>query len=126
MTIRKARLDENGDIVTDEKGNPIYEVVPIIRVEMFDNEPVLDGNGKFITFKSDSVPFGYRTSSENTRQMGEVVYSDFRLACPMFLNPLEYGTRLTLTDYDRTYDVVVVKKTTFNLGTNVWVNEVQN
>ena len=70
--------------------------------------------------------FGYRVSSKNTQTAGDVIVSDFKIATPMILTELVAGDILILTDYERTYKGVVVKKTTFNLGTNIWFDESKN
>ena len=95
-------------------------------MEMHDSEPVLDADGRFVTYIADEVAFGYRTSSQNTSRAGDVVQADFKLACPMFLTELRPDDILVLKDYEREFRAAVVKKTTFNLGTNVWVNEARN
>lgn len=123
FTAWRGRLDDNSEPVTDDTGNPVYDRVSFDQCEMSDYEPVRDNDGKFITYSVDEMQFGYRTSSENTRKQSDVQQGSLRLACPMFLTELKTGDRLELTDYNRTYWVTVVKQTTFNLGTNVWVTE---
>jgi hypothetical protein len=44
----------------------------------------------------------------------------------MFVTPLLPGDLVEITDFDRTYWGEVVKKATFNLGSNIWINEVKN
>jgi hypothetical protein len=44
----------------------------------------------------------------------------------MFLTPLEAGDLVEIKDYERSYWGEVVKKATFNLGSNIWINEVKN
>lgn len=122
----RARLDENGDPSPDDNGRPVYEPLALEACVMSDWEPVRDPDGGFVTEWVDEMPFGYRTSSENTRSQGDVVESDYRLACPMFLTPLSPGDVLEMRDHTREYRAEVVKQTTFNLGTNVWVKEVRN
>lgn len=122
----RARLDENGDPGVDDRGNPVYEPVLLEACVMSDWEPVRNPDGFFLTEWVSEMPFGYRTSSENTRAAGDVQESDYQLACPMFLTPLDPGDILVMEDYTRVYRCEVVKQTTFNLGTNVWVKEVKN
>ena len=113
----KRSVVEGGEPVVDENGNILYDYIPLTAVEMVDEEPVRDADGAFVT---------YRTASSNTRTAGDVVVADFKIACPMFLTELRYDDILEVSDYDRTYTAKLVKKTTFNLGTNIWFNEIKN
>jgi len=117
---------ENGATVFDENGNVTYEPITIKIVKTVDGDPIRDGNGGFVTEDATSVNFGYRTNSMNIRQAGAVVVADYKIACPMFLATLNFDDILILTDYDRTYKGRVVKKVTYNWGTNIWFDEVQN
>ena len=126
LQITREKIGEDGLPMTDENGDIIREVVPITCVEMMDNEPVLNSDGSFRTYVADSIPFGYRTASESVRKSLEVVAAEYRLACPMFLNTIGTYEYLKLTDYDRTFYAKVIKKATFNLGTNIWIDEVKN
>lgn len=124
LTVLRAK-EVNGEIVYDSDGNPTYETVSLALVTTIDGEPCRNADGSFQTTSVTSMPFGYRTSSQNTRE-GEVIVADFKLACPMFVTELKDGDRLELKDYDRTYLCSFVKKTTFNWGTNIWVNDIRN
>jgi hypothetical protein len=90
-----------------------------------DGEPVVVSNGKFDTELVDCIEFGYRTGGKNTSTATDVEVADYKIATPLFVTPLESGDRLEITDYDRTYWGDVVKKITFNLGSNIWYNEVR-
>lgn len=127
-TLRVWRLskDANGKPITDEEGNPSYEVVKLDKVVMIDYEPQMLSDGSFDTELVESIHFGYRTQGKNTRDTVDVVVSDFKLSTPMFLNHLNPGDRVEITDYERTFWGEVVKKTTYNLGSNIWINEVKN
>ena len=126
MYVLRAKTTPDGGLAYGADGQPDYERLTLTLVEMSDSEPVRDGDGKFVKYTADEVPFGYRTSSQNTSRAGDVVQADFKLACPMFLTELKPDDVLVLKDYEREFRAVVVKKTTFNLGTNVWVNEARN
>jgi len=126
LTVKRPREDSSGEPVCDANGDHIYDVVTLTCVEMRDHEPVRDANGAFVTFEAQSVSFGYRTSSKDTLTAGDVIVSDFRIACPMFLTEIRADDILFLTDYERSYRGKVVKKTTFNLGTSIWFDEVRN
>ena len=120
-TLRVLRV--NG---TDDEGNPLYEAVPLDVVVMRGNLPVRNADGNFVTETVESLPFGYRTQGKNTRDTTDVEVADYKLSTPMFLTHLLSTDIVELKDYDRTYWCDVVKKATFNLGSNIWVNEVRN
>ena len=44
----------------------------------------------------------------------------------MLFTDLPSGTVLLMTDYIRTFRVKVVKMTTYNWGTNLWVDNIKN
>lgn len=112
--------------MTDVDGDPIYDIVTLKAVVMVDNRPTVLSDGSFDTELTEWINFGYRTQGKNTRETVDVNVSDFKLATPMFLTPLEPGDRVEIKDYDRTFWAEVVKKQTFNLGSDIWVNEVKN
>ena len=97
-TLRVIRegLDEHGDPITDENGDPVAAVVTLTAVVMVDNQPTFDADGKFITEEVDSIPFGYRQSSMNTMRAGDVIVSDYKISCPIFLTPLNPGDILEI------------------------------
>lgn len=126
LRVWRARMDEFGEPVTDSEDNAVYDIVPLEVAKTRDGLPLYGLDGSVQTESAESICFGYRTQGKNTRETVDVVVSDFKLATPMFLTPLKPGDRVELTDYDRTYWGEVVKKMTFNLGSNIWVNEVKN
>ena len=63
----RVKEDENGNPMTNDIGDPIYEPILFEACEMYDHEPRLDSNGAFITYWVDEMSFGYRTASENSR-----------------------------------------------------------
>lgn len=126
LRVWRSRKDDNGDPMTDAEGNPIQDIVRLKAVVMVDNLPVVRSDGSFETELTEWMSFGYRTQGKNTRETADVQVSDFKLATPMFVTPLEAGDRVEIKDYDRSYWGEVVKKVTFNLGSNIWVNEVKN
>lgn len=125
LVVKRVRF-ANGQPVIDGDGNPIYDTVRLTLVEMYDEEPVRDLDGNFVTYEDDCVNYGYRTNSSNTQTMGDAMMTTFKIACPMFLTEIQAEDILELTDYDRTYRGRVIKKTTYNLGTNIWYNEIKN
>lgn len=126
LTVKRTRTDSTGVPQTDVNGNFIYDVVTLTCVEMSDSEPVRDADGRFVTFEATSINFGYRTAARNSQTAGDVIVSDFCIACPIFLTEIHTDDILEITDYERTYRGKVVKKTTFNLGTNIWFDEIKN
>lgn len=119
-------VDSHGDPVTDDEGNPIETYGEIVCGIIRDNVPQKGANGRFLTEVKTEIPFGYRTSTGNSKTSGDVVVCDYKLACPAFFTPMPTGTVLELTDYSRTYRVSVVKQTTYNFGSNIWVDEIKN
>lgn len=126
LRVWRYRKNDYGEPMTDSEGNPEKEVVMLEKVVMVDYEPVVYSEGRFDTELVDTIEFGYRTQGKNTRDTVDVQVSDFKLATPMFLTYLEPGDMVEITDYERSFWGEVVKKATFNLGSNIWVNEVKN
>lgn len=122
----RASRDYDGEPITTDEGEPIYDIVMLNAVVMMDNMPVRCSDGSFETKDVEWIHFGYRTEGKNTKDTVDVIVSDFKLATPMFLTHLEPGDRVEIKDYERTYWGEVVKKATFNLGSNIWINEVKN
>lgn len=113
------------DTGADSDGDPIREIVKLKKVIVIDDIPQLRSDGSFDFDLVSTIEFGYRTDSMNTSTAGDVEVGDFKIALPMFITPLDSGYWLELTDYDRTYWGRVVKKTSSNLGSNIWFSEVR-
>ena len=126
LRVWRNRKNDYGEPMTDAEGNPVQDIVSIKKVVMIDSEPVVRSDGSFDTELVDIINFGYRTQGKNTRETVDVQVSDFKLATPMFLTHLEPGDKVEIWDYERSYWGEVVKKATFNLGSNIWINEVKN
>jgi hypothetical protein len=124
LRVWRARKDSFGEPETDADGEPIYDIVMLAKVITEDGMPVI-GEGGFETEEVEFLPFGYRNQGKDTRDTSEVEVSDHKLATPMFVTPLDSSDRIELTDFDRTYWCEVVRKATYNLGSNIWVNEVK-
>ena len=112
--------------MTNDQGEPVFDIVRLKVVAMIDYQPIVLADGSFDTEYTEWIDFGYRTQGKNTKDTSDVVVSDHKLATPMFLTPLEMGDRVEIKDFDRSYWGEVVKKQTFNLGSNIWINEVSN
>lgn len=126
LRVWRSRKNDYGEPMTNNEGNPLYDIVRLKAVVMVDSLPVVNADGGFGTEMTEWISFGYRTQGKNTRETVDVVVSDFKLATPMFLTPLEAGDRVEIMDYERSYWGEVVKKVTYNLGSNIWINEVKN
>ena len=127
-TFRVWRVRKNsfGEVITDDDGDAVYDIVRLQAVITIDGLPVVRTDGSFDTELVEWMAFGYRTQGKNTKDTSDVIVSDFKFATPMFLTYLEVGDRVEIKDYERTFWGEVVKKATFNLGTNIWINEVKN
>lgn len=126
LRVWRSRKDDHDEPMTTEGGDPIYDIVRLKKVVMVDNEPIVRSDGSFDTEMVETIEFGYRTQGKNTRDTVDVQVSDFKLATPIFLTHLEPGDMVEIWDYERSYWGEVVKKATFNLGSNIWINEVKN
>ena len=126
LRVWRSRKDADGMAVTTDEGDEILDTVMLSKVTMIDNRPIILADGSFDTAPTEWMEFGYRTGGKNTKDTSDVMVSDYELATPMFITALNAGDKVEIKDYDRTYWGEVVKKQTFNLGSNIWVNEVKN
>lgn len=122
LTIYVQSLDERGRPVTDEDGNPVSTAMTLEKV-VYDSRwnPVRNSAG-FVTEPVTELPWGYRTSTGGIRDSGEVFAADYKISCPMIVTHIPEGTLVTLTDYDNTFTAVVKKQTSYNWGTNIWLD----
>lgn len=122
LTIFAQTLDERGRPVTDESGNPVKTAMPLKKV-VYDSRwnPVRNSCG-FVTEEVTELPWGYRTSTGGIRDSGAVFAADYKISCPMIVTHIPEGTLVTLTDYDNTFTAVVKKQTSYNWGTNIWLD----
>lgn len=125
--ILEEHLDENGLPVTNSEGKPITTEKEIF-VAVYDPQwnPIRNSDGTFQANAMEDIPWGYRTSTGGMRTSGEVWVADYKISCPMLLTDIPSGTVLIMSDYTRTFRVKVVKMTTYNWGTNLWVDNVMN
>ena len=120
-------LDENGLPVTDSDGKPVVGTMSLEKV-VYDPQwnPRFRADGSFLTETVTEMPWGYRTSTGGMKTSGEVFVADYKISCPMFLTDLPSGTALEMTDYSRTFRVKLIKMTTYNWGTDIWVDNIKN
>lgn len=126
LVVKRAAKDANGDFIFDDKGDPTYNVVSLDIVDTLDNDPTFNADGTLSTHTATSINFGYRNSAKDMSQAGDVIVSDYRLACPMFTTELLHDDVIELKDYDCEYRARLVKKITFNWGTCLWVDKIGN
>ena len=120
-------LDTDGMPVVDKYGDPVVSSKTLQKV-VYDAQwnPARGADGSFVTESVTEMPWGYRTSTGVMKTSGEVIVADYKISCPMFLTDLPTGTTLILTDSVRSFRVKVIKMTTYNWGTNLWVDNILN
>lgn len=146
-------LDEHGLPLTDENGDPVVQTegqeeqepsneepeengesdeepatTPTVKMIVYDSmwNPTRDASGDFLTTEVSVVPWGYRTSTGGMKTSGEVIVADYKISCPMLLTDIPTGAVLLMTDAVHTFRVKVIKMTTYNWGTNLWVDNIKN
>lgn len=126
LRVWRVRKDDYGEPMTNDDGDPIYDIIRIQAAILIDEKPVMNTDGTYETEAIEWVDFGYRTQGKNTRETLDVVMSDYKLSTAPLMTYIQPGDRVEIKDYLRTYWADVVKMMTFNLGSNIWVNEVKN
>lgn len=123
LTIYTQSLDERGLPVTDTNGDPVNTAVTLQKVK-YDSRwnPIRSAAGGFQTEEVTELPWGYRTSTGGIRDSGEVFAADYKISTPMIVTHIPEGTLVRLTDYDKTFTAIVKKQTTYNWGTNIWLD----
>lgn len=131
LRVLRPELDEYGQPRLDENGDAIFHTMSIHKVVTIDDgdggwEPVLRLDGSFETEIVDTIAWGYRTSTGGFHDSGEVAEANYKIATQPFTDHLYTGDVLEMTDYDRTFRVEVLKKTSYNWGANIWMKDVKN
>lgn len=120
-------LDADGMPITDGQGKPIRGSMQLEKVVYDGNwNPTFRSDGSLLTETVTEMPWGYRTSTGGMKTSGEVFVADYKISCPMFVTDLPSGTTLEMTDRVRTFRAKVIKMTTYNWGTNLWVDNIKN
>lgn len=122
LSVYTEPLDSRGRPVTDEEGNPVRSKMTLQKVVYDSRWNPVRNSGGFVTEEVTELPWGYRTSTGGIKDSGEVFAADYKISTPMMLTHLPEGTVVTLTDYDNTFTAVVKKQTTYNWGTNIWLD----
>lgn len=120
-------LNANGLPVTDANGDPVVGSMQLEKI-VYDSawNPTRNPDGSFVTEMVTDMPWGYRTSTGGLRTAGEVIVADYKVSTPMMLTELPTGTILQMTDYTHTFRAKILKMTTYNWGTNMWLDNIKN
>ncbi|MBO4924507.1 MAG: hypothetical protein J5382_10355 [Bacteroidales bacterium] len=127
MRVYDTLLDENGLPVTDVEGNVARSIVPLEKVvcDRYGN-PTFNSAGDFVTETVEELPCSYRTATGGMKDSGDVFVADFKMSTPMLATHLEEGTMIEVKDKTHTFVAVVKKMTTYNWGTNIWIDRLGN
>ena len=127
FTVQTESLDSDGLPVTDADGNPVTGTMSLVRIVYgTDYDPRRTPDGSFVTETVTEMPWGYRTATGGLHTSGEVIVADYKVSCPMLLTEIPTGTVLVMTDYTHTFRAKLLKMTTYNWGTNLWLDNVKN
>ena len=127
FTVISESLDADGLPVTDENGNPLTGTMTLEKIVYGTNyEPRRNPDGSFVTEFTEEMPWGYRTSTGGLHTSGDVIVADYKVSTPMMLTELPAGTVLQMTDYTHTFRAKLLKMTTYNWGTNMWLDNIKN
>jgi hypothetical protein len=120
-------LDANGLPVTDANGDPVVGSMQLEKI-VYDSawNPTRNPDGSFVTEMVTDMPWGYRTSTGGLHTSGDVIVADYKVSVPMMLTELPSGTILQMTDYTHTFRAKLLKMTTYNWGTNMWLDNIKN
>ena len=124
LTCQTPVLDESGNPAFDENGLPSYENITFAVATYNGYAVIRDTDGNPVEEELSELPFGYRTTTESTSKVNKSAYYDRKLSCPLFSTPLPFGAVLVLTDAERSYKATLVKKDSFNWGSNLYINEI--
>lgn len=120
-------LDSDGIPVTDANGDPVVGSMQVEKI-VYDSgwNPTRNPDGSFVTEMVTDMPWGYRTATGGLKASGEVIVADYKVSTPMMLTELPTGTILQMTDYTHTFRAKLLKMTTYNWGTNMWLDNIKN
>lgn len=151
LRVYDTNLDANGLPVTDENGDPVtdrylkdssgrmltdsegrYLTVPggpmQLKKAVCDRygNPTFNSDGSFAYEVVEELPCSYRTATGGMKDSGEVFIADFKMSTPMLLTHLEEGVKVAVIDKTHAFIAVVKKMTTYNWGTNIWIDRLGN
>ncbi len=122
--------DMNGNRLTDSNGNYLKVLGNTMQLRrvICDSvgNPTFHADGSFVTELVEEIPCSYRTATGGMKDSGDVFVSDFKLSTPMLATQLEEGTRVAIIDKTHAFIAVVKKMTTYNWGTNIWIDRLGN
>ena len=122
--------DADGKYLTDSDGK--YLTVPGGPMQLQrvvcdrSGNPTFDSAGELVTETVEEIPCGYRTSTGGIKDSGDVFHSDFKMSVPMLKTHLEEGVIVAIIDKTHAFLAVVKKMTTYNWGTNIWIDRYGN
>lgn len=127
LKVLSESLDANGIPVTDSDGKPVRGSVSL-KMAVYDPywNPRFCSDGSVMTETVTDLPWGYRTATGGLKTSGEVIVADYKVSTPMLLTEIPTGAVLELTDYTHTFRVKLLKMTTYNWGTNLWLDNIKN
>lgn len=108
--------------------NPRFPHSLIVKRPSVDSDgvPITDSDGNITEQTILESKFGYRTQTMNTSSAGDVIKADYKLSLPRTTANVIANDKLYITDYTRSFVATVLKFNTFNLGSNIWANEIKN
>jgi len=122
LKVVQESLDSRGRPVTDADGNPVESVMTLQKARYDSNWNPIIRSGNHITESVTELPWGYRTATGGIKDSGDVFKADYKISTPLILTHIPEGTLVELTDYDNTFTAVVKKQTSYNWGTNLWLD----
>lgn len=114
--------------MSESKLNPRFPHLLVVKRASVDADgvPITDSDGNIVEETVLESYFGYRTQTMNTSSSGDVIKADYKLALPRTTVNIMANDKIYITDYTRSFVATVLKFNTFNLGSNIWANEIKN
>ena len=61
LRVWRVRKNDFGEPVTNDDGDPLYDIVRVKKAVVIDDKPLMRGDGTFENELTEWVDFGYRT-----------------------------------------------------------------
>lgn len=87
--------------------------------------PVTDADGNPVWITIHESECGYRKLGKSTRE-SEVMIEPLRLSLPKHDRFIMPDDRIEVTDYVRTVTGSVIRSIVYNMGAEIWFNEIKN